>query len=389
MNKEQEKGLFNQIEEVLQAHEDTYEPGAWEDFDASRKKSKRKWPIYVWIAAASILLVASIGLYEMGRKDQLMGSPVLVKGPTDQLSPELDKTIEIPISQSPIQAAAQTVQRAKPQVVVSSNKDLPTESVVAVPVFSEQVASIATSTPPAEALQTAPLYTEIERVTAKIKSAPVLAGAYDSLVNQSRATVPIEKSANKLTYSLVVSPSLGNQKVNFGAGMELSYPLTNNLSINSGLMYSAFNAKSESKSQARNSVSQAESANLAMAGIELPLGIQYQHKDGFYAAAGISAVGFINDKLEYNYLEDKTIMQSAVVGGNTHEFFTVVSEKKTAKSIEPLTNYMGFFNFSAGKKQAFGKVNLNIGPFVKLPFSSVSSERIKLVQGGLKLSVDF
>ena len=50
---------------------------------------------------------------------------------------------------------------------------------------------------------------------------------------------------------------------------------------------------------------------------------------------------------------------------------------------------MGFFNFSAGKKQAFGNVNLNIGPFVKVPFSSVSIERIKLLQGGIKVSVDF
>lgn len=381
MNKEQE--FLNQIEEVLLAHEETYELGAWEEFDANRKKNKRKWPIYAWTAAAVALLFVSFGLFEMTKKDGLKNDQVLVK--TVNKQHRIERKTETPSKSNPELITANLLSKVSTTTLMHKNIvvvviDSPVRTILSQTdehiVVEKPNAQAETKTNPIVALGTQ----KHEKFT------PVLAGAYDSLTNRTAAITSTH--SRKLTYSLVVSPSMSNKKINFGAGMELSYNLGNRFSINSGLMYTELNAKSDGKSlYASNSTPQ--SANLAVSGIELPLGIRYQTDGGFYAAAGVSALGLVNDKLEYNFLQENTVASMEVKSGIATEVLKVVAERKTEESIEPLSNYMGFFNFSAGKKQAFGNVNLNIGPFVKVPFNSVSSERIKLLQGGIKVSIDF
>ncbi len=386
MNKEQE--FLNQIEEVLLAHEETYELGAWEEFDANRKKNKLKWPIYTWAAAAVVLLFVSFGLFEILKRDEQQKDQVFVKNDNEQR--EIKEDTKTPTKSNPTLERLDLLgegntEKALKTPSIHKNKFVATIDSPALTIMAQTDQLIAVEKPsqPSENIA-APV--AALGVLKNDKFTPVFAGAYDSLTNRNATITPA--SSRKLTYSLVVSPSLSNKKMNFGAGMELSYSLGNRLSINSGLMYTAINAKSDGESLVATN-GKPQGANLAVSGIELPLGIQYQTERGFYATAGVSALGLINDKLEYSFLEEKTIMLTEFNAGISTQVLKVVSEKKTEKSIEPLHNYMGFFNFSAGKKQAFGNINLNVGPFVKVPFNSVSSERIKLLQGGIKISVDF
>lgn len=394
MNKEQEQRFFNQVEEVLQAHEETYELGAWEEFDANRKKKKRRWPIYAWTAAAMVLLCLSIGLFQ--RTDQNDPQPVVVvmKNQKQMIEEKEVASSHDSVSDShqPVRNHTLVIKSLSPAKNGKKNTFVQLRQDEVKPIINpDQVTAAVTRANPISApvSPSAPVAVTPNAVTQKHdKFTPVAVGAYDSLMNAHRPVLDDKKKVNKFTYSLVVSPSLSNQKMNIGAGMELSYRLGNGLSINSGLMYAALNAKSDGKSlEATNTRS--ESANLAVTGIELPLGINYQTNGGFYASAGVSALGLLNDKLEYKFVEDKTISYAQVGAGFTNDVLKVVSERRTERSLEPLTNYMGFFNFSAGKKQAFGNLNLNVGPFVKIPFSSVSAEKIKLLQGGIKVSVDF
>ena len=393
MNNEQEQGFFKQIAKVLHAHEDAYEPGAWEEFDAIRKGKKRVIPFYIWFAAAVILLVASFGLYQINQINNLQPRPVLAKKVQKQTNPKVE-IISGSVTSAQLKAVeVRTIphQKWRGAPVQNPSTILVKDSVKNVATNFSEVATVKSTIPQIENSRfiesTLP---NINKIVQKgVKSNPVHAGAYDSLLNYNPLTKPIEKNAGKITYSVVVAPSFSNEKVNFGAGMELSYAINPKLSINSGLIYSSFNAKSDGKSLTNNSISPSQSASLALTGIELPLGIQYQTSKGFYAMAGVSAVGLINENLEYTFLEERMVTVTEVSLGGTAEVFKVVSEEKTQKSVAPLNNYMGFFNFSAGKKQVIGNMNVNIGPFVKIPFSSVSVERIKLLQGGLRLSVDF
>jgi cytoskeletal protein RodZ len=385
---EQEEEFFSQVEEVLHTHEDTYEVGAWEDFVATKRKNHQRRPLFAWIAAAAVLLLLGFGLFEITTDKLVEQQTASIKNNTkpphhpgsaaDSASLPFNEPVTVEEQAVWAEAKNEHTDYTKENIIklVTAATVLPLANVE--PSKRADYSPIAKDTVPK-----APLFTK-ER-----KYAPVVAGAYDSLMNQNRIAKADEHDAKKLTYSLVVSPSISNQKVNFGAGMELSYKLGQHLSLSSGVMYTAIGAKSDGNSLVSTSNAMAQDANLALRGIEIPLGIQYQTKNGFYASAGVSALGLIKDKLEYSYLAEGMAADVKYSPGLANEVLQVVNEKQTQKSIEPLNNYMGFFNFSAGKKQAIGNINFNIGPFVKVPFSSVSSEKIKLLQGGIKVSVDF
>lgn len=390
MNSEQENRFFNQIEKVLHDHNDAYEVGAWEEFDAHRSKSKHKWGIYRWLSAAVILLIASFGLFQFVKMKDVKNLPsvVVTKHKNSphifDAEPQGNTNLAIVISDGVNDVNDLKLKKSLTIIDKHLATLIPKDSVIKPTV---ELKFIALNENTSADQQVA----NIENIRPKnhAQSTREYAGAYDNLVNLKSAKQTVEKFNNKLTYSLVVSPSIGNEKINLGAGVGLSFALNPNISISSGLMYTALNASSSGKSFAKSSLSTAQGAHLSLSGIELPLGVQYQTKGGYYATAGVSAVGLIKNDLEYQVSEQKTVSFIDNSSGTATEVFTVVSELKTEKSTQSINNYLGFFNFSAGKKQAFGKVNLNVGPFVKIPFSSITSERIKLLQGGVKLSVDF
>ena len=68
---EQEEEFFSHVEEVLHAHEDAYEVGAWEEFVATKKKSQQRRPLFTWIAAAAVLLLLGFGLFEITKEELL------------------------------------------------------------------------------------------------------------------------------------------------------------------------------------------------------------------------------------------------------------------------------------------------------------------------------
>lgn len=393
MKRKEEETFFNEIEEVLHSHEDSYEDGAWEEFERYRKPNKRKWPIYGWIAAAMILIVAGISLYNNSKTKNSDSIQAVVK------PIEREKTEQVTSSASKaIPSTNQTISSLTEKLISKPNQkiNLKEEETTKSPSNETLIAAIDQETAENPAVVKGDIHSEIVKnepekvIFEKLpKSQIVSAGAYDSLVNRNHTTPTIDKQNSRITYSLVVSPSMSNQKINFGAGMELSYRIDDRVSLSGGLMYSTLNAKSDGNNSLAYNQNATQGASLAVSGIELPLGIQYTLNSGFYASAGVSALGLLNDRLEYSFLQERTVALTQSSPTGPYEEYRVVSEQKTQKSIEPLNNYMGFFNFSAGKKQTFGNTNLNIGPFVKIPFSSVSSERIKLLQGGVRVSIDF
>jgi cytoskeletal protein RodZ len=350
MNKEQEQEFFNQIEEVLHAHEDTYEAGAWEEFDANRKKKKRSTPIYAWVAAAAVLVVAGFFLFDQNAVNQIQKTPTIVKNESVDAQPDLDTP---PITKDVVTEASQKIISSIKTPIVNLIKN----DTIVTPVNFSSNGVIETLNSQTKNASNTVQSSVIEKATIPNAVKPIreYAGAYDSLTNRNNASSALEKNASRFTYSLAIAPSVSNQKLNFGAGMELSYAISNRFSISSGLIYTALNAKSDGKSistaTASASAVQRPNASLSLTGIELPLGIQYQTNSGYYAAAGVSAVGLINDKLEYSYLQDNTVEFTQFNAGVATQVLKVVSERKTEESVAPLNNYMGFFNFSAGKKQ--------------------------------------
>ena len=104
-------------------------------------------------------------------------------------------------------------------------------------------------------------------------------------------------------------------------------------------------------------------------------------------SAGVSAMSVISNDLSYSLISSRAVSLSS--GNGSANTISVTTNETTAKSNEKLTGYVGFYTLSAGKKLNFGRGKLNFAPFIKIPFSGVSSENIQLMHGGVQLGFGF
>ena len=443
-----EKDLFYEIENVLHAHEDAYVPGAWEEF--VKKKKRRPGVIYLrLVAAAAVLLFLGYATWlfkpstpvdkenhqtknttkppyiypetNPGHDSLAIKTPVVAKKNGGDRAPG-----PLPLTTSPQPWVAEQVlnRKAVEEAIAGATKIEDTKKSAGSTNIAEAVKLKTDSTTVANAIQVSKNTADQSFVT---KDAPVVVktepkryerGAqrlnYDSLadLNRPKPFAPDKKKDKNLSYALMVSPSVGNQKMNFGTGLEVAYNINKNFSVSSGIAYAYVNAGSNrnaipgdasknyslqgynasyatpsSSSFSSASTQNVKDVKLALSGLEIPLSFQYKTKGGFFVSAGVSAMSVIGNDLSYNYINNRAVsVQSANGLANT---ISVITEETTAKSNEKIAGYVGFYTLSAGKKLSFGRGKLNFAPFIKIPFSGVSSENIQLMHGGVQLGFGF
>ena len=441
-----EKDLFDEIGAVLHAHEDAYVPGAWEEFAKTRKR-KRGIIFLRLAAAASVILFIGYAawlftpsakvdtkpdqaknttkppyIYPNSKHDSLVAKQSVVP----QKSANGSSTTTLPLAATPQRAitkeflAPKNIAEPKREVNKGNGFTNPSDDVNIAGLVKTKTDSnaIANTVPPAK--------NTVEQPTV-INNAPIANAeprrydrgtqrlSYDSIANLNKPKpLPAEEKKSKnLSYALMVSPSVGNQKMNFGTGVEVAYNINKSFSVSSGIAYAYVNAgagrspmldasynrglqgyNAAPSSANNNSLSYTsgtssqtvQSVKLALSGVEIPLSFQYKTKSGFFISTGVSAMSVIGNDLSYNYINNYATSAPSANGLST---ISVVSENITQKSSEKISGYVGFYTLSAGKKISFGKGKLNFAPFIKIPFSGVSSENIQLMHGGVQLGFGF
>lgn len=404
MNKEQK--FFNKIEEILKSHQEEYIPGSWEEFSREKRKKRKTILLWRWTGAAAVLLLLAYSSFEFFSTETsqnkvqtishsnhgiITKDTSITEGHEERSLLKLNKTTE---SYSLKQTRKKVSENEKPLLDIKTVKIFANDrisdsrlhpDIIGKIGANEGLAAIDTiiarSSPTEISVVSNPLANVSDHNSDK--KVPT----FTNLTNQD-VIVTKEKEGKKFVYSLVLSPSMGNQKLNLGTGLDVSYHIDNNISLSGGIMYSSLSAeKNINDGGAGNK--KLQDVELAISGFEVPIRLEYQTKDGFYLTAGLSGMSVTNDKLAYNYITQTTQIITEVSGGVSRETVKIVSQESTEQSPEKIRNYIGFYTFSAGTKKAFGSNNINVGPFIKIPFGSVSSEKIKLIQGGFRLSFDF
>jgi hypothetical protein len=433
---ENEDKFFGAIEDTLHSYEDAYPVGAWEDF---RKERKRRRGIVLFLklgSAAAVLLFLSYFTIQFFNKATVATQVAQTKPlsrqqknnvtePTQQINKNDGLVTTQTIKQdtnkqtyvqatgnekhiavahqsvthqnkvTPVKEAAKTTITQSP---VSIEKNNPVIANVTVPNKTTDVNSnnskaiYADTVRPINSVTNAIAQTGVKKYTGSTKS------VYDSILNSKApnkvATMAAKKSEKNLSYGVVVSPALGNQKVNVGTGVEVAYKISKNFFVSSGIAYSSLNATGSDNTDAYAApgsvTNSGRDVSLQVSGFEVPIGLQYRTDNGFYVSAGIVAMGVTNNKFQYNYVVPTTAavpMRDAA--GFTQNTIQIVNEKKTEDVKEKLNNYLGFYMMSFGKKQKIGNNQFTFGPFMRVPFGAVSSKNISLFQGGITLGFDF
>jgi hypothetical protein len=441
-----EKDLFYEIENVLHAHEDAYVPGAWEEF--VKKKKRRRGVIYIrLLAAAAILLFIGYAAlllspfsvstekrqtknttkppYIQPKNNQGHDSLIADRAVVPQKNHGGNLVIPMPLTVTKQPSVKQPVlspgaiEKAIPVInkTEETKKQPGTTNIAEVVKLRKDSTAVATTNQPSN--NTIDPSVAATSVPSVVKTEPKWYDRsaqrlnYDSLanLNKPKPAATDEKKNKNLSYAVMVSPSVGNQKMNFGPGVEVAYSINKNFSVSSGIAYAYVNAGSNRGSAPRDAVQNfslqgyntlaatnsptfspsssqsVKDVKLALSGLEIPLNFQYKTTGGFFVSAGVSAMSVIGNDLSYNYLNSRAVHTPSANGlGST---ISVVTEESTQKSNEKLTGYVGFYTLSAGKKINFGRGKLNFAPFIKIPFTRVSSENIQLIHGGVQLGFGF
>ncbi len=437
MKNEQE--LFDEIGNVLHTHEDAYLPGAWEEF-VKTKKRKRGFAYLRIAAAAAVLLIVGYATWLFmpvkpveNVQPQTKNTPkppyiYQKNGPgTDSLT--TDQAIAFR-NETENQLPTGTGNRGAVKTPVLQQPEIADNKGVEMPVLTNQPSNNEQRIKPDDIAVVSPVKQEISTPipqTGSNDNAAVLAATeprrydrgtqrlnYDSLanLNKPKPTLVKNKNANAFSYGVMVSPSVGNQKMNFGTGVEVAYNINKNFAVSSGVTYAYVNAGSNrngipaegqradfngynatfatpalASSFGTSSTRAVQSVQLALSGVELPLNFQYKTKSGFFISAGVSAMSVISNTISYNYLDSRTV--STPSGKGLSSTISVITEKTTQQSAETVNGFIGFYTLSAGKKVSFGKGKLNFAPFIKVPFNRVSSENLQLMHGGIQLGFGF
>lgn len=442
-----EKDLIYEIQNVLHAHEDAYMPGAWEDF--VKKKKRRRVIVYIRMVAAAVILlflgyatslfVPSTPLDPNNQQTTIIKKTPHIYPENNRRNDSTDKAVVISKNNSSHRSTATPLTATKPPVNTEpllsrnvgedalplNNKTDEIKSPAGVTDIAEAViprkdaTAVATSKQPSN-VSIASFAAPANGVSPIVNTDPKRYERsaqrlnYDSLanVNKPKPLAADEKKTKNLSYALMVSPSVGNQKMNFGTGVEVAYNINKNFSVSSGIAYAYVNAGSNrittldatpnrslqgytASASASNSFSfdaprssqSVKGVKLALSGLEIPLSFQYKTKGGFFLNAGVSAMSVIGNDLSYNYINNRAV--STLSNNGLANTISVITEESTEKSGEKVAGYVGFYTLSAGKKISFGRGKLNFAPFIKIPFNRVSSENIQLIHGGVQLGFGF
>jgi hypothetical protein len=234
------------------------------------------------------------------------------------------------------------------------------------------------------------------------------------LLAESRTAAKKEKkkaALSKWDFGLQVMPTATRTNMNLGAGLVTAYHISDKLSLSSGITLMqlgsgenvpdagpvmaadapAFSAGSKTAQGSR----QLLSIDANIKAIDIPLGIVYQLNKHYYTSTGVSYFNILSEKRNNKYAEITPVSRvSTDPATGTIQNYTAL---ETQEVDEPTTeqplrgnSYLGFFNFSIGRRQQlFKQYNIQIEPFIKVPIGKLSSQDLNLMNSGVKLQLSF
>jgi len=430
-----EKELITEIANLFEDYEEAYVPGEWEAFSKKRKKKYPFLPNALKIAAVLILGFGSLP-FLVPDIFKPADQPVVlsVSKPAVQAGENIRKQNNLPLTP----AVTKNSQLALSKVVTTETKvqnsalnhehslnferndELLNASVKksAAPLQSAPEVALATRSIDGE-LKSAGSDNPVQQnrsilserlVTAQIKESTVpnatieKISTMDFLASESKQTKNLvaKEQISKWDFGLALAPSMTSSNMNIGGGLTTAYRLSDKFSISSGVsllqLQSAINVTPNTQNKmAVTALSSKEllAIDANIKAIDIPVAIVYNFNKNFYTSAGLSYFNVISEKRNNTYEQASATVQSSAdpATGFTSDIRTVVSQTLSEPVQESRlkgNSYLGFFNFSVGRKQnIFNKYNVLIEPFIKIPVGKLSAEDLRLSNSGLKFQFSF
>jgi hypothetical protein len=379
--------LIDHIKNQLADFDQGYTEGAWESF---RDKNERRKKLALWIriaGAAAILLVAIILLPSKLSRDQNLIYKEIITNKKSE-GRHMLSTVIAPLKQPHLRSQKSVY----PVSRVYDSGQIKTHHPIAI---IRKVSAIDTSTSIVRNnIVGIPNNKTKAPETAKPKTMDDLFAGEN---NKPTRLTQGNSGRPKWGFGFSVGQAMDNRsKTNLYVGTHVSYQINSRLALASGV---AFNQLGGYKSVklSEPSIRSGKFLSGAVAGlygIEVPLELQYKTGSRVYARAGVSAFTVISQKQTLAYTE-QTVSVSNYIDENGNEKSETITTKAVSTEAVPQAKlqqhtFIALYNFAVGYQFKITNRNaLALEPYVKLPATGFSEQKLNLVQGGMRIKFDF
>jgi hypothetical protein len=428
--KEPKKEIIQGITDLFEDYEETYVPGEWEAFS---KQQKKKYPFSpLWIKIAALLVVAGAAvLFQLYKAPGISNKPEVaninhniavdtITGRFPQTEsapavadnkPDLSQQVPVNLPLENIELQFTDTVRFKPLIpeaafrapapVLAQAGKLVEDTLSLVKPDKYIAKTSITEFPGQYSRSSGENLTKItQRADTGVNSTTM-----EFLIAESRN--PVQNSQKRVTsskwnFGVALAPSMSRSNMNIAGGVTTAYKLSDKFALSSGVSLVQLESGTSvtAPSLAKASVSSLSDKQLLavdanIRAVDIPVGIVYQLNKNIYTSAGVSYFSVVSEKRSNTYgltAQASETFSNPVTGYTSDR--TVLNSVAVAEPVAetPLKgkSYLGFFNFSIGRKQQiFNKYDILIEPFIKVPIGKLSTQELNLMNSGLKFQINF
>ena len=419
MKKEFSDEQIREMRDILTGHEEEYVEGAWENFDAMRRRKKLIYRLSATGVAAALVL-GFLGISVLSQPDSSLPMvadnveqpAIVVEQPAvDAEQPVVKKEITLKdviaqkvtsrgvVAQNVV-AKNVAIQNVEPQNVAVQNivnQDVVTRNVAEQKVETQNIAT-----------QTESTQTSKENNT---KDSVILLPAQRFNFDEGRKLNERKQVEKRIRLGVNLSPGVNStassSTFNYAGGVNVEIKLAKNLQLSTGVQLEHQDVENRSSVRSMSQPAMEAGAvvtylppshiSASITNLDIPLNIKWNfintRSTGYYVAAGVSSLAYLRESYKTTTyrqeLREKTLTEGTEkITTFGLENVPTITTNTISQSRTP--DIAGRFNLIFGVEQRISPtLRLHVEPFMKIPLTGLATENLMFTTGGVTFKVSF
>lgn len=409
MKKEFSDEQIREMRDILTGHEEEYVEGAWENFDAMRRRKKLIYRLSATGVAAALVL-GFLGISVLSQPDS---SLPMVADNVEQPAMVVEQpaiNAEQPVVKKEITLKDVIAQKVTSRGVVAQNiepQNVAVQNIVNQDVVTRNVAE--------QKVETQNIATQTESTqTAKennTKDSVILLPAQRYNFDEGRKLNERKQVEKRIRLGVNLSPGVNStassSTFNYAGGVNVEIKLAKNLQLSTGVQLEHQDVENRSSVRSMSQPAMEAGAvvtylppshiSASITNLDIPLNIKWNfintRSTGYYVAAGVSSLAYLRESYKTTTyrqeLREKTLTEGTEkITTFGLENVPTITTNTVSQSRTP--DIAGRFNLIFGIEQRISPtLRLHVEPFMKIPLTGLATENLMFTTGGVTFKVSF
>jgi len=426
MKKEFSDQQIREMRDILTGHEEEYVEGAWENFDAMRRRKKLIYRLSATGVAAALVL-GFLGISVLSQPDSSLPmvadnveQPAMVveQPAVNAEQPSVDA--EQPVVKKEITLKDVIAQKVTSRGVVAQNvvaKNVAIQNVEPQNVAVQNIVNqdVVTRNVAEQKVETQNIATQTESTqTAKennTKDSVILLPAQRYNFDEGRKLNERKQVEKRIRLGVNLSPGVNStassSTFNYAGGVNVEIKLAKNLQLSTGVQLEHQDVENRSSVRSMSQPAMEAGAvvtylppshiSASITNLDIPLNIKWNfintRSTGYYVAAGVSSLAYLRESYKTTTyrqeLREKTLTEGTEkITTFGLENVPTITTNTVSQSRTP--DIAGRFNLIFGIEQRISPtLRLHVEPFMKIPLTGLATENLMFTTGGVTFKVSF